>query len=49
MRPRITRLQIFGIAVGITGFLMVFAAGGWMMAVGLLLALWGDNIDKHSP
>lgn len=39
-------LRIFGIGVSLVGTWMLWRFGGWQIAAGVFLVLWGDNIDK---
>ena len=37
--------QVLGAAIGISGFVVIWAYAGFLPAIGVLLAMWGNNIQ----
>jgi len=40
--------KLFGAALSLTGLSIVLWQGGWVLAVGLLVAMWGNNIERST-
>lgn len=34
-----------GLAIGLVGFALVIWKGGWIVALGVTMAIWGNNIN----
>ncbi len=43
-----TPTRKFGILVGIIGFGVIIYFGGWMLAVGIFIVMWGNNLERSS-
>lgn len=35
-----------GLAIGLIGIGLIFWTGSWIVAVGVMLAIWGNNINQ---
>lgn len=42
-----TILILIGAATGIAGICMIYASGGWQMAIGVFLAMWSNNVSER--
>jgi hypothetical protein len=40
--------KLIGVTIGLTGFSLLIWQAGWVVGLALLLALWGNNIERSS-
>lgn len=43
-----TTKRIFGAVVGLGGFIIVGLTGNWLLALGVLVMIWGNNMERSS-
>lgn len=41
-------MRLVGVALGLFGFALVFATAGPVAAIGVLLAMWGNNLERRA-
>jgi hypothetical protein len=40
--------KLLGAALSLTGLGVVLWQGGWILAAGLLVAMWGNNLERST-
>jgi drug/metabolite transporter (DMT)-like permease len=43
---RMKTYAILGSFVSLIGYAIIFIAGGWLLTLGVLLAIWGNNLER---
>lgn len=41
-------MRLVGVAIGVVGFALVVAKAGPVAAIGVLLAMWGNNLERRA-
>ncbi len=42
-----TKVRRIGAVIGLVGIVLVFIYGGWLLGLGILLAMYGDNLSNY--
>lgn len=45
MRRDIARV-LLGVAIGVTGLIVILIYGGWQVGLGAWLMIWGNNLER---
>lgn len=42
----VNKSRLLGSLIGIAGFVLLVVALGWAVGIGVLLMIWGNNIER---
>lgn len=41
-------MKLLGVIIGIGGFVVLYFTGGWLLIIGILLVVWGNNLERFN-